>query len=145
MERSYPEVFVTIVNSLRQSFCVITHQLFDGYADSKSLVALVNELNAANPSLSQQLQSKIGAALPIKKKVSFLRNKVFGHRDKLITPEYAFGKVKLTPSEIKELIKSTQDIISELAEGTGVKKKRAIWRGNLRSAKTLCARTRTTS
>ena len=104
----------------------MVYQLFDKRSDSKSLVSLINELNRTNPSLAQQLQTKITKATSSLSKVVSLRHKVFAHRDKSSAPQVWFSAVRLTPKEMKALVVLAQDIICTLAEAPGTKRKEAL-------------------
>jgi hypothetical protein len=126
VEWCYPAFFGTILNSLRQSVCIILYQLFDKRRDVTSLVGLVEELNGADPLLSRQLQDKIHGADAALKKVFSLRHKVFAHRDKAVAPQAVFASVKLTPRELKALVRLAQDIVSTLAQEAGMKPKAAL-------------------
>jgi hypothetical protein len=61
VERSFPEFFITMADALRQSFCIVTHRLFDKRTDVKSLVALIDDLKPGNSSVAARLENRINA------------------------------------------------------------------------------------
>ena len=116
VERNYPDFFITLANSLRESFCITAYRLFDKREDVNSLPRLVKNLEASNPALATQLQGKmIGVAGIIDNKIKLLRHKVFANRDRSQSPESWFVDAGLTPREMKAVVRTAQEIVSAAA------------------------------
>ena len=111
----YPEVFVTIADSLLESYCVGIYRLFDKRGDVISLIRLLEGLKKQNPAVARQLQKKIDTALDSLEKVRLLRHKIFGHRDRLLSPQDVFARVKLKPEEMQSLVDLAKEIVCALA------------------------------
>ena len=52
------------------------------------------------------------AARPLWVKVNILRNKVFGHRSVEYTVEEAFKEAGLSPNDLRDLIKQTENLMN---------------------------------
>jgi hypothetical protein len=115
VERSYPDFFITLADSLRGSFFVTAYRLFDKRTDVNSLAQLVNRLEVSDPSLAARLRHKMATVADITdNKVKTLRHKVFAHRDGSQSPQAWFAAAGITPREMQELVRTAQDIISTL-------------------------------
>lgn len=119
----HPDFLLTITNSLVQGFCVGTHQLFDRDTRTKSLPRLIEELRASHSSLVQGLQAAIQAQRPVLDKISRIHCNVYAHRNRSQDPQAVFKAAGLTPRQMNAIVLLAQEVVSALADATGVEKK----------------------
>jgi hypothetical protein len=116
---AYPDLLLTVTNSMVLAFCVGTYQLFDKNPQTKSLCRLIDDIRPSHGTLAQRLESDITAQKQTLNIVFHIRNNVYGHRNKSRDPRDIFANAKLTPRMMKAVVHLAQDVVSSLAVAAG--------------------------
>jgi hypothetical protein len=61
------------------------------------------------------LKRRINTLTPIWKKVSIIRNNVFGHRNAGLAVQEAFRRAAVTPNQLRAQIKKTADLLNAIS------------------------------
>jgi hypothetical protein len=117
----FPRYFEATIHSSLVTVVVTCYRLFEDRRDTANFPQLLRDL-AATCASSNDVTKKTSAysqeILPTWKKVSILRNNVFGHRSKKINPVEAFQKAKITPDQLRDLIKNMRSLLNLLSRET---------------------------
>jgi hypothetical protein len=122
----YPNFYMAVANSMLQGMVVIIQRLFDGRTDCLSLRGLVRKLSKNHPAVSKSLEGQIASHERLLKKCKVLRHKVYAHRDGALTPQDCFKTVAVKPNEFRELVYFVHDLVAELSELEGTRRKSEI-------------------
>lgn len=122
----YEDYFSTTAHALFESFVVITHQLYERRKDTISIPGLINELARSNQTLSNVLASMVDRNKSLFAKASAIRCGVYAHRSKRRPPEVIFATARLSAREMKNIVRTTTDIVASLADAIGVDTKEGI-------------------
>jgi AbiU2 len=99
------------------AFCATTYQIYDKRSDVKSILGAVADVN--DPDLKRELEVQIQSNWAIIEKIRKLRNKVFGHRDRVLSPDKVFADAQITPEQMGQIIGYAQDQVGKLLEYHG--------------------------
>jgi hypothetical protein len=119
----YFNFFYPVGGSLITNLFVIGYQLFDHNKVTKSFPNLIKELKSKEPILASTLEKAIKSKQPVLKKFVQIRNNVYAHRNRIRDPKLVFSDVGIKIKELKEVIELAEQIIIQLADFSGLKKK----------------------
>lgn len=119
--RLFPRYFEAVIHTSLVTVIVTCYRLFEDRRDTTNFPRLLRNLSDKYV-LSDTAKMKISSlkqdVLPTWEKVAILRNNIFGHRSKKLNPQEAFQKAKITPYQLRDLIKNMQSLLNLISRKT---------------------------
>ncbi len=135
---THPEFFLIMHDTLFCGFCVATALLFEDKEKATSICNLVREVGVSKPELAKKLNERIHANRQPIDELQKIRHQVCAHRWKRKAPQEVFEEVRPRVNMMKEVADLARSIISELAEGAGVRKREDMEKQQLSTETLQC-------
>ncbi len=117
----YVEFFATSIHAHFVAMLIALYRCYETRRDTININKLTKLLKKLLPNSPleidkiNEIYDKIKVD-PIWKKVSKLRNNLFGHRSSNFNLSEIFNEVAITPNELKSLINNTKEILNRIAD-----------------------------
>jgi hypothetical protein len=114
----YPLFFQTSIHAHFVALLVALYRLYEGRNDTFNIPMLLKILKNQNRLSDATLQALEHIykteAKPLWIKVNILRNRAFGHRSAAHTVEEVFKEAKITPNDLRDLVRVTQRLLNKV-------------------------------
>jgi hypothetical protein len=113
----YVTYFKAAIAAHFTALLVCLYRLYETRRDTHNIPQFIDRLEsekALDAETLKTLRAMHEEAKPLWKKVSILRNEVFGHRSLEIDTDTAFKKAQITGDDLKELVAITKTLLNHL-------------------------------
>ena len=93
------------------------------------LLDAIDKLPHAPRAVRDELAKRSAAATKIAKKVSLIRNNVFGHKSRTLSTDATYKKARLTADELRGIIDQTRELLNYASTQTGATDYDSTWNG----------------
>jgi hypothetical protein len=125
MDTHFSEFFVFTIHAHFVAFVVHVAGLFEKRNDTINLRRLANEMKVANMSSKtvDEVDALLREAEPLAAKVFVLRNKLFAHRDDVLSYAEVFKAADVTENQLRYLTELALKIANQLLVARGLSDK----------------------
>lgn len=113
----YSLFFQTSLHAHFVALIVCLYKLYEARRDTFNVQLLLRTLRrdgALPANVLRSLDNQVRTMKPLWRKVSVLRNKVFGHSSKAHTAAQAFREAGVTPNELRDLLEGSKRLLNDL-------------------------------
>jgi hypothetical protein len=119
----YSDFFGPSIDAFQRVYFVELGRLLDIGKDAVNLGSFFNSHTLSDPSIKTDYQNFLKAKVLDIRAIRTIRNKVFAHSDKILSPNQVFANNGITPNKIREiideLVELVRRIIRDVQTGTG--------------------------
>ncbi|NWG02155.1 MAG: hypothetical protein HXY44_04765 [Syntrophaceae bacterium] len=113
----YPLYFKTSLHAHFVAMVISLYRLYEPRKDTINLPQLLSLLKKHSRISDQEIksmESDINSMKPLWKKVSILRNNLFGHRSSKLVDDDVWEKASVTPNQFKKLIDDSKRLLNRM-------------------------------
>jgi hypothetical protein len=113
----YPLYFQTSLRANFVAMIISLYRLYETREDTINIPQLLRLLKKRNNISGQEIESMesdVKSMRPLWKKVSILRNNLFGHRSNKLVDEDVWKKANVTPDQLKRLIDDSKGLLNKM-------------------------------